>query len=427
MSASAAKNLDQWLAYQQTMHKPAIDLGLKRVSEVANRLGLGRKNCPVITLAGTNGKGSCVALLESILIEAGYTVGSYTSPHLLRYNERIRINLKEVSDEALCEVFAQIDRARGETSLTYFEFGTLAALSLFGRVRLDAILLEVGLGGRLDAVNIRDPDLAIITSIGLDHTEWLGNNRESIGFEKAGIMRPRVPAICGDAETPRSIVSHAAKLGAPLYTFGTDFSYRRHGVCWDCYTPGMCWESLNLPALEGEMQLQNASSILMGLMLLRARLPVDRGAINRGLVKVSLAGRYQRIQGEVEILLDIAHNSESARALATTLQNHPPSGRTHAVLAVLSDKDAGGIVERLRTCVDFWYLSEVDSVRALPAAKLAEWVKARTPDSVIRSFSLIEQAYQAACQQAIAGDRILVCGSVLTVGAVLAVIHQRAE
>jgi dihydrofolate synthase/folylpolyglutamate synthase len=425
MSTSALTTLDQWLAYQETLHKPAIDLGLQRVSEVANRLGLLRKNCPVITIAGTNGKGSCVALLESILIEAGYSIGSYTSPHLLRYNERVRINLKEVTDEALCEVFAQIDQARGETSLSYFEFGTLAALSLFGRVRLDAIILEVGLGGRLDAVNILDPDLAIITSIGLDHTEWLGKDRESIGFEKAGIMRPRVPAVCGDADTPRSIISHAARLGAPLYTFGTDFSYRRHGAGWDWYAPSGRWEDLNLPALKGEIQLQNASSVLLGLMLLRDRFPVDLGAINRGLAKVSLAGRYQCIQGEVEILLDIAHNSASAQALAATLKNHPLSGRTHAVLAVLSDKDASGIVGRLRTCVDFWYLSEVDSARALPAAKLAEWVELQAPNTVRRSFSSIEPAYRAACQQALAGDRILVCGSVLTVSAVLSLINQQ--
>ena len=423
-SALKPNTLGQWLAYQQTIHKSAIDLGLDRVCEVGRRLKLNKKKCPVITIAGTNGKGSCVAMMESILIAAGYNIGSYTSPHLLRYNERVRINLKEVSDDALCEVFACVDKARGEISLSYFEFGTLAALRLFDRHMLDAIVLEVGLGGRLDAVNIRDPDLAIITSIGHDHVDWLGTDRESIGFEKAGIMRPAVSVICGDPDPPRIIASHADKLRAPLFNLGVEFGYVRHNMTWDWHGPGAHWCGIALPSLKGEMQLRNAATTLMGLVLLSDQLPVDRTAINLGLKNVSLPGRFQRIAGLAETILDVAHNPESAESLAATLRCYPITGRTHAVFAVLSDKDAVGIVEHLGTCVDSWYLAEVESKRALSVVELANLTKDTVPDSTIRCFPQVQQAYVEACQRARPGDRVLVFGSVHTVASVLALLDQ---
>ncbi len=426
-SALKLKTLNQWLAYQQALHKSAIDLGLDRVTEVERRLRLSKKKCPVITIAGTNGKGSCAAMMESVLTAAGYNIGCYTSPHLLRYNERVRINLKEVSDEVLCEAFARVDRARGEISLSYFEFGTLAALSLFEQHMLDAIILEVGLGGRLDAVNIRDPDLAIITSIGHDHVDWLGKDRESIGYEKAGIMRPAVPVICGDPAPPQSIALHADKLHAPLFKLGVDFSYVRHSANWDWQGPGVHWCGISSPALEGEVQFQNAATTLMGLALLKNRLPVDRTATDEGLKKVTLPGRFQRIPGMVETILDIAHNTESARSLSATLGCNPITGRTHAVFAVLSDKDAVGIVEQLGKCVDSWYLTEVESRRALPVADLATLTKDSVSASRIRCFSQVKLAYEEAYQRATPGDRILVFGSVHTVAPVLALLDQDYE
>ena len=423
-SALKLNTLEQWLAYQRALHKSAIDLGLERVSEVGRRLGLSKKKCPVITIAGTNGKGSCVAMMESILIAAGYNIGCYTSPHLLRYNERVRINLKEVSDEVLCEVFSRVDRARGEISLSYFEFGTLAALSLFEQHMLDAVILEVGLGGRLDAVNIRDPDLAIITSIGHDHVAWLGKDRESIGFEKAGIMRPAVSVICGDPDPPRIIALHADKLRAPLFNLGIEFGYVRHSINWDWHGPGLHWSGIALPALEGEVQFQNAATTLMGLVLLGDQLPVDLPAISVGLKNVSLPGRFQRIPGVTETILDIAHNPESAASLAATLRCYPITGRTHAVFAVLSDKDAFGIVEHLGKCVDLWYLTEVESSRALSVVELEMLIKDSVPGSKICCFPQVAQAYEEACQRANPGDRVLVFGSVHTVAPVLALLNQ---
>jgi dihydrofolate synthase/folylpolyglutamate synthase len=414
------KTLDEWLVFQQALHRVPIELGLERVRRVAQRLGLYQPPCPLITVAGTNGKGSCVAFLESILCEAGYRVGCYTSPHLLRYNERVRIIQRTVSDEELCVAFERVEAARAEISLSYFEFGTLAAFSIFCRHELDAVILEVGLGGRLDAVNIWDADLAVIASIGLDHTDWLGTDREAIGFEKAGIMRVDKPVVCGDSDPPKSVATQAAKLRAPLFNMGTDYGYVRNKYTWQWYGPDGGWSELPLPALVGEVQLANAATILMGLSLLRNRLKVGLTAVTDGLRKAVLAGRFQRIPGTVETVLDIAHNPDAARSLAHNLQEYPSAKRTHAVFALLADKDAIGIVEPLQYCVDRWYLSQVESARALPVYDLQRIVKTRLGLSRIGCQDNVKGAYKQACVEASHGDRVLVFGSVYTVAPILA-------
>lgn len=412
-------NLEDWLRWQQSLHPHTIELGLERVGAVARRLGLVKPRHQVITVAGTNGKGSCVAMLEAILIDAGYRVGSYTSPHLLRYNERVRVQHETVSDAALCETFDRIELARQSVSLSYFEFGTLAAMLIFADSGLDVAIMEVGLGGRLDAVNLLDPDVALITSIDLDHTEWLGADREAIGFEKAGIMRAGRPVVCGDPEPPASIAVHAASVGARLYQFNADFSYRREDGDWTWQAGSTEYTGLPLPALRGEIQLQNASAVLMGLTLLAARLPVSQSSISSGLRRVSLAGRYQRLSGSPEVILDVAHNPAGARVFAATLRAAPSAGRTLGVFAVLADKDAASMVDALKDQIDHWYLAANHSERALPIAELRQLLGERVAGR-IESFDGVVQAYSAARKAAADRDRIIVFGSAFTVAEVLA-------
>ncbi len=411
--------LDDWLNWQQTLHPHTIELGLERVGEVARRLGLTRPDYKVITVAGTNGKGSCVAMLESILIEAGYRVGSYTSPHLLRYNERVRVQREVIPDDALCRAFELVDAARGAISLSYFEFGTLAAMHIFARSALDVTVLEVGLGGRLDAVNVQDPDVALITSIDLDHTEWLGDNREAIGYEKAGIMRAGRPVVCGDPDPPTSIGKQAAAAQAVLYQLGRDFSYRRDGNMWAWQSGPWHYDRLPLPALRGEVQLQNASTVLMSLSCIADQLSVDAAHIRSGLQKVVLAGRFQRLPGPVEIIVDIAHNPAGARVFASTLRASPSAGRTHGVFAVLADKDAANMVEAVRDAIDCWYLAANRSERALPVGELRALLTSKVAQP-LQSFDSVAEAYHAACRAASAADRVVVFGSAFTVAEVLA-------
>ncbi len=413
------KTLEEWLVFQQALHHHRIELGLDRIRKVAYRLGLTKPQCPVITVAGTNGKGSCVAMLDSTLSAAGYRVGCYTSPHLLRYNERIRINQIELSDQTLCDAFTRVEQARGEITLSYFEYGTLAAMHILKYADLDVIILEVGLGGRLDAVNIWDADIAVITSIGLDHVDWLGTNRESIGYEKSGIMRAETPVVCGDPDPPRSVLAHAGKLHAPVYDLDSAFHYRRQGKTWDWTGPGDCWSGLPLPNLKGEVQLQNAATVLMVLSLLQDRLRTDRRSLIRGLSNVSLQARFQCIAGEVETILDIAHNPDGARSLAKTLREFPCHGRTHLVFGVLADKDTGGMVDALKTVVDDWYLTEVNSERAMPLSKLSSLLNSRTVKTKIHCISGVEEAYRQACKNAVFGDRVVVSGSVHAVAPIL--------
>ncbi len=418
--------LEEWLGWQETLHPTEIELGLERIAAVARDLDVLSPACPVITVAGTNGKGSCVALLESILRAAGYRVGSYTSPHLLRYNERIRIAGEPVSDAALCDAFAHIDSVRGSRSLTYFEFGTLAALDIFSVESLDVWLLEVGLGGRLDAVNIIDADVALVTGIDIDHADWLGHDRETIGREKAGIFRRGRPAVCGDTRPPASLPAAAQALGALWLGRGEAFDCAVGDHAWNWYGREQ-QEHLPLPALAGAHQLDNAAAVLQVLDCLQSRLPVSRMALEQGLRTVSLPGRFQRLPGAVEQVLDVAHNPQGGRTLAQALQAYPVAGQTHLVLGMLADKDVQAFVQPLLPWVDHWYLGGLQVHRGLPAQMLQERVQETLPAAGVMVDVDVRSAYQRAMVQACPGDRVVVCGSFHTVAAVAALTGKQAN
>lgn len=415
---TARRTLAEWLTWMEANHPRQIELGLERVGAVAARLGLGVAGAPVISVAGTNGKGSCVAFLEAISLAAGRRVGCYTSPHLLHYNERVRIDGRPVADDDLCQAFAAIDAARGDISLTYFEYGTLAALWLFARQSLDLWVLEVGLGGRLDAVNLIDADVAVVTSIDLDHQDWLGNDREAIGREKAGIFRSGCPAICADGEPPLALQRCAAALGAQWLPVGSAFVVQAGPAGWDWSAPAIDgspgYRNLPLPSLP----LPSAAAALAALHALG--MPVDETAVRRGLQAARLAGRFQRLQrGGVEIVLDVAHNPHAARYLAQRLGAEPPRP-TAALFAVMADKDVAGVIEPLRGHIDSWFLGDLQgNERALPTAALAARLADAGIDDV-QVFTAIELALDAALTQLGDGTRLLVFGSFFTVAAALA-------
>ncbi len=415
------KTLAEWLAWQETLHPKAIDLGLERVAAVAKRLDLLSPPHSVITVAGTNGKGSSVALLESILSQAGHRVGSYTSPHLWSYNERIRIQRIPVPDADLVAAFARIDAARGDVSLSYFEFGTLAALDLLQRAELDVAILEVGLGGRLDAVNIIDTDCALVTGIGVDHTEWLGPDRESIGREKAGIFRSGRPAICSDTMPPASLRAAAAAVAAQAYWIGEQFGYTTAGAVndgtWNWWGPDVELNDLAYPALFGRFQLQNAAGVLMALHCVRSRLPVTRTALCDGLRQVRIRGRFEVVPGPVEMIFDVAHNPHAAQALAENLHARPCAGRTLAVCGLLADKDASGVADALAAQVDSWYLGGLEGARGQSADALATRMQRVSAD--LHLFSDVSAAFAAAREAARAGDRVVVFGSFHTIAELL--------
>jgi dihydrofolate synthase/folylpolyglutamate synthase len=411
--------LDAWLAWQETLHPSTIELGLERPGQVLDTLGLRHPEHAVITVAGTNGKGSSVAMLESILRAAGYRVGCYTSPHLLRYNERVRIDGKPVEDAALCDAFERIDRARGDTSLTYFEFGTLAAMDIFSRAGLDVAVLEVGMGGRLDAVNLQDADVALVTAIDVDHAAWLGDEREAIGREKAGIFRSQRPAVCSDPNPPASLEQYAAELGSELYRLGEQFSYTLARE-WSWQGPNMHYPDLPLPALRGGFQLQNAAGVLMALVLLGERLPVSAEQIREGLLSVSLPGRFQRLPGEVTTIIDVAHNPQSAEALAANLRALAVSGHTHAVVGVLADKDLSGVLGPMRDCVDLWYPAALDVPRGADSQTLLQALAEQGIGVERGGYGSVSEALAAARACAQPGDRIVVFGSFYTVAEALA-------
>lgn len=411
--------LNEWLAWQETLHAQEIDLGLERVSRVLERLGRTHPPYTVLTVGGTNGKGSCVAMLESVLRAAGYRVAAYTSPHLLRYNERIRIGGVEVDDATLCRAFERVDQARGDITLTYFEFGTLAALDIFHDAGLDVAILEVGLGGRLDAVNVVDADVALITSIDLDHTEWLGADRESVGREKAGILRAGRPAVCGDPHPPNSLVTLAQLLGTPLYCLERDFGYAKDMSGWRWWSSVGRRDALPLPNLYGDFQLQNAAAVLMVLELVREELPVGQDHLRRGLSEIQLRGRFQVLSGPVERILDVAHNAHGAAALAQALRQRPCTGRTLAVVAILGDKDVEGIGRNMRAVIDIWYAAGLDVLRGQSGAALAERLAAVHPEAPIFVHPRVCDAYAQALQDARPGDRVVAFGSFYTVALVL--------
>jgi len=410
--------LEAWLARLEQLHPSTIELGLDRVRRVKDTLGLGPA-FPVITVGGTNGKGSTCAFLEAILGAAGYKTGLYTSPHLLRYNERVRIAGRESADAELVRAFEQVDAARGDTSLTYFEFGTLGAMVQFIGAGIDVAILEVGLGGRLDAVNVFESDAAIVTSVDLDHMDYLGDTREKIGFEKAGIYRAGCPAICADPDPPASLLEHARHIAADSRCVDRDFSVLRAGIHWTYRGMDTTWPALPMPAMAGACQLRNAAGALAVLEALRARLPVSEAAISRGLAMARVPGRFQRIAHAPEVILDVAHNPEAARALAATLHDQPVPGRTLAVVGMLADKDAANIIAALSGEIDAWWACMPASPRARDAAELAAILRSHTGGAPVRVRPDVNMALAEARSTAHEGDRILVFGSFYTVAAVL--------
>ena len=414
------KNLQDWLAHCEQLHPQAIDMGLGRVQAVADRMAL-RFDCPVITVAGTNGKGSTCAMLEAILLESGYRTGAYTSPHLVHFEERCRIHGQSVSADALAQAFALVEAARGDVSLTYFEFSTLAILKLLSQAGLDVAILEVGLGGRLDAVNIIDPDCAVITSIDIDHTSFLGTDREQIGFEKAGIMRAGKPVVVSDPVPPDSVIAHAAALGADLWRFGQDFNFSGDKLQWAWAGRGRRYSGMAYPALRGAYQLVTDSGVFAGVEVLRPRIPVTAQAVRNGLAMVELPGRFQIVPGEPVLVLDVAHNPHSVAALALNLDAMGFYPTTHAVFGAMADKDLLVMMERVGSVIDNWYFTDLPVPRAATAAQLQQQWQAqnRRSDALSSTHASPEAALQAAIAAANPADRIVVFGSFYTVGGVL--------
>ena len=415
-------NLQDWLAHCEQLHPLTIDMGLDRVREVAQRMGV-HFDCPVITVAGTNGKGSTCAMLEAILLEAGYRTGVYTSPHLVDFEERCRIHGQSASADQLALAFAQVEAARGQVSLSYFEVSTLAIMQVLMLSSLDVVILEVGLGGRLDAVNIIDPDCAIITSIDIDHTSLLGTNRERIGFEKAGIMRSGKPVVVSDPVPPDSVIAHAASLGAELWRFGQDFNFSGDKLQWAWAGRGRRYSGLAYPALRGANQLVNASGVLAALEVLRPRIPVTAQAVRNGLAMVELPGRFQIVPGEPVVVLDVAHNPHSVAALAANLDAMGFYPTTHAVFGAMADKDLTVMLARVAPVVDRWYFTDLPIPRASSAEQLQKlWLAGnRRTDVTSSTHASPDAALQAAIASANPADRIVVFGSFYTVGGVLKV------
>ena len=423
--------LVDWLAQLETLHPKAIDLGLERVAQVKDRLGI-TFECPVITVGGTNGKGSTCAMLESMLQQAGYKVGLYTSPHLLHFNERARIAGEPAADAALVEQLAAVEAARGDVSLTYFEFTTLAILRLFDQAGLDAVILEVGLGGRLDAVNIIDADVAIVTSVDIDHQEYLGDTREQIGFEKAGIFRAGRAAICSDPVPPKSLVAHAGAIGADLWLIGRDFNYAGDKQQWSYGGRSQRRNSLGYPSLRGANQLLNACAALAALEVLRLRLPVGAQEVRNGLVLVDLPGRFQVLPGRPAVVLDVAHNPHAAATLAQNLDNMGFHRFTYAVFGAMQDKDIDGVIAHLKSHVDHWCLTDLPLPRAASAVDIQTRLLAagvvpgegKDAESSIACFATPAAAFTNALNRADENDRIVVFGSFLTVAGVMEARQQ---
>ncbi|HWL28148.1 MAG TPA: bifunctional tetrahydrofolate synthase/dihydrofolate synthase, partial [Burkholderiaceae bacterium] len=463
---SDTANLQDWLAYLESLHRVSIDLGLDRIRAVLDKLQL-QLPFVKITVGGTNGKGSTCAMLEAILLASGYKVGMYTSPHLVEFNERIQVNGEMATDEEIILQFQRIEATRGDISLSYFEYTTLAALMLFEERKVDAAVLEVGLGGRLDAVNVVDTDCAIITSVDIDHTQYLGDTREKIGFEKAHIFRRGRPAICADPMPPKTIIEHASAVGADLWLFGKDFNYSGDRQQWAYGGRQQRRSGLAYPSLRGANQLLNAAAALAALEALRPRLVVPQQAVRLGLSHVSLPGRLQIVPGTPVIVLDVAHNPHAAAALGQNLDAMSYFPATHAVVGMLNDKDIHGVIARLATRVTHWYCASLEGPRGTSGEDMARIVrevidstagKARMEDNsrevkripsegtevaandgvavrpgvraaakpaalgqpvVVSTFENPVQAFTAAQKQATGNDRILVFGSFATVGPVL--------
>ncbi len=411
--------LEQWLGYLEQLHPQAIALGLDRVDEVRRALAI-KPAYPVIAVGGTNGKGSCCAMLEAVLLHAGYRVGCYTSPHFLHYNERVKVGGRAVDDAALCAAFARIEQARGDISLTYFEFGTLAAMLIFADAGIDAGILEVGLGGRLDAVNIFDADCAIVASVDLDHQSYLGDTREAIGFEKAGIYRGGRAAICADADPPHSLLAHAKTIGADLMLIDRDFGYVADTRQWRYWGPRAKRNGLPWPALRGRCQLANAAACITALDALRDRLPLTAADLRGGLLTAEIAGRFQVLPGRPLVVLDVAHNPQAARVLAANLAELPESkGGVVAVCGMLADKDIAGVIGALKTSFTRWHIADSTGPRGATANDLDAALRQAAVNAPVAHYSSVAAAWREACKNARDDDKIIVFGSFLTVAAVM--------
>ena len=428
------RSLDDWLSAIEALHPASIAMGLERSRVVADRLGLGTHlgiDVPIVTVGGTNGKGSTCAMLESILLAAGYKVGLYIKPHFRRFNERAHVNGAEASDAELIAQFEAVDAARRiepAIELTYYEFTTLAILRLFSQSPLDVVLLEVGLGGRLDTVNLIDADCAVVTGIAVDHVDYLGATRELIGFEKAGIFRAGRPAVCADPDPPRSLVDHAAAIGADLWLIGRDFNYAGDRQQWNFSGRGTRRASLAYPALRGANQLFNASGALAALASLADRLPVPQQAVRTGLLTVELAGRFQVLPGQPTVIYDVAHNPQAASALAHSLDGMGFHPYTLAILGAMRDKDIEGIVVAMMGKVDRWFLCGLPMPRAATAEHIASvlaFARASRPatesiaDATVAQFDGPAEAWRAAAESAGPDDRIVAFGSFHTVAGVM--------
>jgi dihydrofolate synthase/folylpolyglutamate synthase len=424
-------SLANWLNYLESLHPHAIEMGLDRIRTVADRLAFDTSAVKIV-VGGTNGKGSTCAMLESIYLAAGYRVGLYTSPHLITFNERARINGEIVSDTSFVEQFEAVERARQDVSLTYIEFTTLAVLNLFAAEKLDVMILEVGLGGRLDAVNIIDADCSIITSVDIDHTDWLGDTRELIGFEKSHIFRQHKPAICSDPAPPKSLLDYASKIEADLWLFGRDFNYSGDRQQWAFAGRTQRRNAMAYPALRGANQLLNASAALAAIEALRESLVVPQQAIRQGLINASLPGRFQILPGQPTIILDVAHNPHAAAVLEKNLGNMGFHPYTYAVFGMLSDKDIESVVKHVAGRIDHWFCATLPGPRGLSAESLSSKIElavralAVPLDAPLKisNFDTVEQAYLAARERANLDDRIVVFGSFLTVAGVLNTLNR---
>ncbi len=421
---SLTTTLAEWLDHCERLHPKSIDMGLERVRQVANGMGLSFQ-CPVITVAGTNGKGSTCAMLEAILRQAGYRTGVYGSPHLVRFEERLRLQGEMVDTAALVDAFARVERSRTAVqpavSLTYFEFTTLAMFDVMARSRLDVAILEVGMGGRLDAVNIIDTDCAVITSIDLDHMEFLGPDRESIGFEKAGIMRTGKPVVVSDPVPPQSVLDRAREIGADLWRLGTDYNFSGDQQQWAWRGRDRRYAGLAYPALRGANQLLNASGVLAALAALHHVLPVTAQAVRNGLALVELPGRFQIVPGQPALVLDVAHNPHSVAALAANLDEMGFFPTTHAVFGAMADKDLALMLQKVNPVIDRWYFTNLPTARAQTAEALRnQWTALnRRQDTAASTHADPMAALAAAVSAAKPADRIVVFGSFFTVGGVL--------
>ena len=412
-------SLDAWLGHTERLHPKSMDLSLERVQQVRDAMGL-RFTVPVITVAGTNGKGSTCSMVESIARAAGYRVGLYIKPHLVHFAERCRVNGEAVSAGSLCDDFMAVERARGDVGLTTFEFSTLAIMHRLAREPLDLVILEVGLGGRFDAVNAIDADCSVITSIDLDHTEFLGPDRESIGREKAGILRTGRPGIVADSMQPQSILDTGLEIGADLWLNGRDFNHAGDRQQWAWSGRGRRYHALAYPALRGANQLLNASGAIAALDALRDRLPITAQAVRQGLATVDLPGRFQIVPGQPALVLDVAHNPQAVSALALNLDQMGYFPRTHAVFGAMRDKDLAGVMGRIAPLVDEWHFTDLPLARAASAAELAqELARVKGSPASFTTHAAPSDALAFALAEADPTDRIVVFGSFYTVGGVL--------